>query len=182
MLKPDESSSRIPMRDLGRFALAAVAPLIARLGRDKGEDTAATLADIRDLAIYRGEDGDDVIGASVCRTFGWMVWTMGAVLVYAVASMARGPFAPLVILLEGIMIVAISVGMFAGGMALMSALRQLWARVIEGEVNSRLMWTKDRPVPPRNPGLLVRSALPTNFDVVPALLFAYGFVPHLLPA
>jgi hypothetical protein len=168
------------MRDLGGLALVAAAPFIARFTSDKG-DGKSHLADMRELALLRPEDPDDYTYASVYRIFGWGTWLLATVLVYALASVARKPLAPITAVLEGIMIVAVSIGMFAGGMMLMSAVRQLWCRMLEGEINTRTMWTKDRPVPPENPGLLVRSCLPTNLDVVPALLFAYAFVPLLLP-
>ncbi|WP_430788441.1 hypothetical protein [Actinoplanes sp. G11-F43] len=55
------------------------------------------------------------------------------------------------------------------------------ARIVEGEVDTRLMWTRGRPAQPRDPGLLVRGALPTNLDVLPALYFAYLFFPYRTP-
>lgn len=181
MLRPEETRSRRPMRDLGGFALVAAAPFIARFTSDKG-DGGSHLADMRELALLRPEDPDDYTYASVYRIFGWGTWLLATTVLYGLASVARGPLGAAVTpVLEGIMIGAVSIAMFAGGMALMSALRQLWCRLLEGEINTRTMWTRDRPEPPENPGLLVRSCLPTNLDVIPALLFAYAFVPLLLP-
>ena len=181
MLEPEKAAARRPMRDLGRFSLAAAAPFIARFTSDKGDEK-AHLADIRDLALLRPEDPDDYTHASIYRIFGWGTWLLATTFGYALLSLVRGPLgASIRPVLEGVMIVFVSIGMFAGGMMLMSALRQLWCRLLEGEINTRTMWTADRPVPPENPGLLVRSCLPTNLDVVPAVLFAYAFVPLLRP-
>ncbi|MEV6813356.1 hypothetical protein [Micromonospora sp. NPDC051296] len=177
----ERSQARRRLRDLGRPLVVLMAPLLVRLAnRDKR--FVWTVEEVRGHARDWPPSGGDAEMASLFRFQAWFGVSMVPLAGYAGASILR-PDLDSHSVLETIMVVAVTVGMFTLGMALVSGLKWGLSQYFTPDLDRRLGPPRRREARPRTrrPGFLVRLCLPSNLDWMLALLFASCMAPNAYP-
>ncbi len=166
------------LRDLGRFLVYPLAPLFRwSLGRDGSE---WTLEEVRAAARDRPRSAGDIAMANALRFQAWLGAGGIALAAYGMAALLRSAATGTAAsTLGGFMNVLITLVMFMLGMGLVSGLRLSSAVHYRDDLNRRLGAGDYSGRPPRRPGLLVASHLPTNFDVLVALFFTLCIAPNI---
>ena len=154
-------------RDLGRFLLYPLAPLFRWLLSRDGSSW--TIEEVHRAARDRPRSAGDIMMANALRFQAWL-GVCGVVLavIGAAAVLRSGTAGPA---LGAVMNVLITLAMFMAGMALVSGVRLGSAVHYQDDLNRRLGAGDYSGRPPRRPGLLVATHLPSNADVVIALVF-----------
>ncbi|MEU4713164.1 hypothetical protein AB0F73_05820 [Micromonospora purpureochromogenes] len=165
-----ELTSDRPMRDIGRFSLALMGPVLAfYFNRGEPAEERTSAGELRVEARIRPTDKAEAVRASALRCCAWL-YLMFATVIFCIGLAISANYAPEVLEVP-LLVLAVAAGatwIFAGGMALVSVARWTLAAII-----GRYGFPED----PGGPGHLGRRmvrwlCIPSNLDVLPALWFA----------
>lgn len=185
-----QGSAGRQLRDPGRFLVVLVAPLLTRwTNRDKR--FVWTVDEVRGHGRNWPRSADDAEMANLFRAEVWLGLSLMVLAIYIAASLTRGAAgSPGPAWHEGVMTVAVTVGMFLLGMFGVSGYKWALCQYFRPDLDRRLGPPSLRELRlrreqgfvgdtrRRRPGLLVRLCLPSNLDAVFALFFMSCMAPN----